>query len=258
MQTKLCPTCKQEKPVSEFASHKKASDGLNWQCRDCHKERMYAQRERNKSKVRDDVVFDKRCSTCHEIKKSYAFNVSRLTADGRTNVCKVCEKRYKESRRQRYKEANCSSPPVHEEYEMKKCSSCQVVLPVGSFTRASDRKDGLKPICRDCASRLNKEWKRNNYAKALLKSVRNGAEKRGLEFSITLEDVFIPNVCPVFGTEFSFTGSRDNRPSIDRIRNDVGYVQGNIVVVSMRANRTKSDLSLDELRMLLKFYEQFD
>lgn len=47
---------------------------------------------------------------------------------------------------------------------------------------------------------------------------------------------------------------RDNSPTLDRIRNELGYVPGNVAVVSYRANRLKSDASLDELRAITKFY----
>jgi hypothetical protein len=49
-------------------------------------------------------------------------------------------------------------------------------------------------------------------------------------------------------------GKRPDSPSIDRIDNSKGYVKGNRVVISMRANRLKSDMTLCELRALADFY----
>lgn len=46
----------------------------------------------------------------------------------------------------------------------------------------------------------------------------------------------------------------ENAPSIDRIRNDVGYIKSNILVVSWRANRLKGDASLAEMQALAAFY----
>lgn len=48
--------------------------------------------------------------------------------------------------------------------------------------------------------------------------------------------------------------ANDNSPNLDRIVNALGYVKGNVIVVSARANRLKSDSTLDELRKLIEFY----
>lgn len=50
------------------------------------------------------------------------------------------------------------------------------------------------------------------------------------------------------------TGGGDHSPSLDRIRGDLGYVPGNIIVISNRANRIKSDASIRELRDIASFY----
>jgi hypothetical protein len=39
-------------------------------------------------------------------------------------------------------------------------------------------------------------------------------------------------------------------PTLDRIDNSKGYIVGNVWVISMRANRLKSDATVDELMML--------
>ena len=64
--------------------------------------------------------------------------------------------------------------------------------------------------------------------------------------------------CPVLGVdmEISKLGSKNNdlTPSIDRIDPKKGYVKGNIIVVSMRANRIKTDATVDEIRKVANFY----
>ena len=44
----------------------------------------------------------------------------------------------------------------------------------------------------------------------------------------------------------------DDSPSLDRIVSSLGYVKGNIRVISYKANRVKSNATLEELR---KVYE---
>lgn len=47
----------------------------------------------------------------------------------------------------------------------------------------------------------------------------------------------------------------NDSPSIDRIDPKRGYVRGNVVVVSMRANSIKREATIDELRKMVAFYE---
>ena len=58
--------------------------------------------------------------------------------------------------------------------------------------------------------------------------------------------------------EISKLGSKNNdlTPSIDRIDPKKRYVKDNIIVVSMRANRIKSDATVDEIRKVADFYEK--
>jgi hypothetical protein len=42
---------------------------------------------------------------------------------------------------------------------------------------------------------------------------------------------------------------------LDRVDNTKGYVKGNVIVVSRRANVLKKDATLNELRQLADYYE---
>jgi hypothetical protein len=63
--------------------------------------------------------------------------------------------------------------------------------------------------------------------------------------------------CPVLGILMSWKGlnSKDS-PSLDRINNDNGYVEGNLAWISNRANQIKSNSSYQELKMLVTYLEQ--
>lgn len=70
-------------------------------------------------------------------------------------------------------------------------------------------------------------------------SAKHRAKRKGVTFSITVEDIVIPTHCPILGIELSFGGSQENSPSLDKINNSLGYVPGNVQVISYRANRIK-------------------
>jgi len=95
-------------------------------------------------------------------------------------------------------------------------------------------------------------WYRENPEKYILYQARARAKKFDLPFDLELSDIYIPNCCPILGIELvkNFTGSGPsyNSPSLDRIRPDLGYVKGNVQVISMRANVMKNDASPEELK----------
>lgn len=92
----------------------------------------------------------------------------------------------------------------------------------------------------------------------MLRAARARAKKQGVPYRLTPEDIVIPLYCPVLGTKLAQSlgskGPGDNSPSLDRVVPARGYVPGNVVVLSNRANRAKSDLSIDELEALVSFY----
>jgi hypothetical protein len=101
----------------------------------------------------------------------------------------------------------------------------------------------------------SRKIERRNPAKAALRTARWNAKNRGREFSIELSDLpEVPERCPVFGTPLRSDGRTDDRPSLDRIDNSRGYVPGNVIFVSYRANRLKGDATPDELQQLANFY----
>lgn len=91
------------------------------------------------------------------------------------------------------------------------------------------------------------------------------AKRRGLPFDIELSDIQIPSHCPILGIPlYSVVGcgmgsikARNNSPSIDRIDNEKGYVKGNTIIISMRANNLKSDGKLEEIFAIADFFRNY-
>jgi hypothetical protein len=90
---------------------------------------------------------------------------------------------------------------------------------------------------------------------------RSRAKAKGIPFSITPSDLEpMPEVCPVLGIPLEYGARGINNPnaaSVDRADNSKGYVPGNVVVVSFRANGLKKDATLLELEAILTFYRKF-
>lgn len=81
------------------------------------------------------------------------------------------------------------------------------------------------------------------------------AKKQGILFDLDENDIKIPTHCPVLGLELK-VGDRVNNaksPSIDKIIPELGYVKGNIQVISNKANMMKNDATPEELRMFARW-----
>lgn len=92
---------------------------------------------------------------------------------------------------------------------------------------------------------------------AIFSGIKARAKSKGWEFNITIEDIDVPEYCPILGIklERSNSGCNPNSPSVDRIDSTKGYIKGNIVVTSNRANFLKKDASIEELEKILDFYK---
>lgn len=111
-------------------------------------------------------------------------------------------------------------------------------------SRENGRKQSLK-------YRLaNPKW-------TIISNIRCRARETNLEVSVTLDDIEIPEYCPIFGVKLTKYGEenyeRRYTPSVDRIDNSKGYIKGNIKIISERANRIKSDATIEELEAIIKY-----
>lgn len=99
---------------------------------------------------------------------------------------------------------------------------------------------------RETSRRGSAKWIENNPEKRLLCNARSHAKERNVPFNLDLEDIIIPEFCPILGKELKTR--TPHAPSVDRKIPSLGYVKGNVWVISRRANLMKQDASYEELR----------
>ena len=95
--------------------------------------------------------------------------------------------------------------------------------------------------------KAQRKYYEKNPQQKLLKSSRGNAKPRGLEHTITTEDIVVPEYCPYLKVKLHI----DNI-SIDRIDSTKGYIPGNIQVISKLANLMKSSATKEELIQFAK------
>jgi hypothetical protein len=137
---------------------------------------------------------------------------------------------------------------------MKECRGCHHPKSLDEFPPDLRSPDGKQARCRSCINEFMKIHYRDHPAEYLIRRAKARAAKKGFECSVTVADISpLPLVCPVFGVRLSKSDGQQNPNaySLDRINNQLGYVPGNVAVISYRANRLKNDASADDLQAVL-------
>jgi len=101
--------------------------------------------------------------------------------------------------------------------------------------------------------------------KRLVGNIRRRTQKTGKAFDADTMQVFIlkpPKRCACCRTLLDYSVRRpkydphtSRSPSFDRVNNVLSYVTNNVAILCTRCNTLKSDASLRELRLLVKYIE---
>lgn len=109
------------------------------------------------------------------------------------------------------------------------------------------------------ANRRMKEWRTRNPEYMLVVSANRRAKRDGIICELTRETCpKIPSHCPITGIPLfqrddGGKGPCDNSPTIDRIDPTKGYTVENTCIISHRANRWKSNMTVENLESLLAY-----
>lgn len=111
--------------------------------------------------------------------------------------------------------------------------------------------------CRTCRSTRWENLDDKQRAQQLIALAKDRARKKGVPFSLTIDDLDIPSRCPVLGIPIKFSKMKDRHssPSIDRLSSELGYVPGNIIIVSWLANDIRRNFNPDQIIAVGQFYK---
>lgn len=133
----------------------------------------------------------------------------------------------------------------------KVCRHC------GEVCTRKNRHGNPASVCYKCYNSQTNHFKIRNPKYQLVVSARARAKKYDLPITITVDDFEIPEFCPIFGIKLEFGSTEDHNasPSLDRIIPQLGYVPGNVAVISHRANQIKSNGSAEQHRKIADWIE---
>lgn len=137
---------------------------------------------------------------------------------------------------------------------MKYCTGCDQVKPFSEFHIKRASPDGYQDWCKQCYI----DYVDAHPEKVLLRNARKRAREKGIGFTITADDIHIPECCPICGVKLTHRrgkgrGQSLTSPTLDRYDNSVGYHTENIWVICSECNVRKGDRTVDEL---FEFAEQ--
>lgn len=177
------------------------------------------------------------------------------------------------------------------EGQLKLCGQCKRELPLDAFNKGTgqfgkqctcrecehilhntEESKERRRLARDARRKLTPEYREkeklrhlktllsneDSYKKYLVRGAKQRALHIGVPFDISYKDINIPEHCPLLGIKLNRhlgeggrTSTCWDSPSIDRIIPELGYVKGNVWIVSLKANTIKNNATLEELELLV-------
>lgn len=202
----------------------------------------------------------KKCKKCGKTLPIDEFSKSSNCPDGHLSTCKIC------------RGAGVNTP------ETIHCPVCNKNKPYYDFKISGRSENGRMWACKECIENKPKEISdtsyRNKYdisfhektlisknkefhkniKRYILNRAKYRAETHNLEFNLDLEDIIIPEYCPLLEVRLELGNSKEYEysPSIDRIDNSKGYIKGNVWIISKKANSMKNSATPEELKIFCK------
>ncbi len=154
----------------------------------------------------------------------------------------------------------------------KTCTKCQKVQPIANYFPRGENRNLSRSHCKDCLKVRSRIYSKENNVSLRIKAsalrhrntgrtmlwmARNRAQKQSLKFELTIQDIEIPDSCPILGIELSKKPKpmQHSSPSLIRIDPHKGYLKSNVQVVSYRAALIKNNATFDEIKNLYLWLE---
>lgn len=161
------------------------------------------------------LIETKICFRCKLGKSIEEFYVDKQSKCGQSSYCKECQIEYKKKKwgddpngvkRKEY----LTTEKKNNTLELKTCSKCKSIKSFNHFYKSKLTETGFSCWCKDCdvirktygQGKLNAKKSTLKYNSRhpeiiMLKGARQRAIKMNLSYSINLDDIVIPEKCPV-------------------------------------------------------------
>jgi hypothetical protein len=204
---------------------------------------------------------NKICRSCKIEKELSEFPKKNSNKDGFNNTCKKCcsdKSREYYSKLENYKNKRRERTALKKQdaswVEKNKLRQKELRL-----KKKEENPEKYKQYLAD-----KKKYREENKQKYMFLSSRSRARYANIPYNLTEDDIIIPEYCPILGMKLEFVERNNNlnSPSIDKIIPELGYVKGNVRVISRKANMMKLNCNFEELKTfsknILKYIEDYE
>lgn len=267
MNKKYCTgknSCGLEKPLTEFYSMKASKDHLMYSCKTCVKAYINKNYEKNKettlirkSKNPNQFILTAVKSRCKRNNQYCNLELDDIIVP---KYCPVLNIELKHSK-EKISNTSPSLDRINNDIGYVKNNVIVVSWKVNNIKNNSSLEDMKTILDKFNVKNNNTDINQNlnYYKRKIVNHARDRAKEKNMEFTITKNDIIIPNYCPIFGIEIikgiGVANFTDNSPSLDRIDNSLGYIPENVRIISWKANRLKSQASFEEYEKIYLFYK---
>ena len=221
---KRCYACGLEKDLTMFSKNRREKDGVHSSCKECKKQQDLEYRLKYSDKI-------------NKQRKEYRKNNRKKIVEA--------QKKSVEKNKEHY-----------EDYFRKYAEENREEIRIRSAVYYALNKE---VICEE-----QKIIRRKDPRSNMFRAAKARAKNQGVPFDIEISDIVIPETCPILLVPLS-VGNKIvsiNSPSLDKIIPELGYVKGNIQVISYKANLMKSNANPDQLvlfaKWILEFFQEKD
>jgi hypothetical protein len=221
---KVCSKCKISQPVDNFAIYNAGRDGRYPRCRSC-------------------VL---------EIRRAYNSILENWTRQSENKkIARLGRREINAQTLQSYWDSLANGSPE----KSKICAGCGgAPQTYSNFQISLEMKGGLSKKCRKCLAKVDRSRYHTSHeekwSKRAIHSIRDRAKNKGIPFDIKQSDLLdpltgkLPEFCPLFpNVRMDYSSGPDRRKwaSVDRIVPELGYIPGNVCVISNGANTWKNN-----------------
>jgi len=147
----------------------------------------------------------------------------------------------------------------------KKCNTCGIKKTLDNFYKSTNKyhKMGVMNRCKICGKKKELEYSKKRYYKEKdtikykYRKYKTGAKQRGINFELDYQE-FKKN----YNGKCIYCGELTNKRGIDRMNNDLGYTNSNVVSCCSICNMAKRGMSVNDFirhcRKIVKNYKLLD
>ena len=201
----------------------------------------------------------KKCCACQEVKLSRDFYKDKHRANKLSSKCRDCAKQsaleWKRQNPQKVRESRRKGYQRNKSQELEYAKQWR-----------ENNTDRIRQYYQENKEAIKEKRKgKSNLLREMFRNAKHRASDNCLPFDLTIEymETIATDHCPVTGElldwdlQFSQEGKRNPyAPSLDKIVPSLGYVQGNVAIISHRMNTLKSDMTLEQLNQLIGYVQR--